>query len=295
MSQKIYRQPNRGAGWIAQLFCVVLLLTTGGSLYAEEPPELWKFGGDAQPIDNVLLLHKSPKMTRRENSVQKVKKKALSKKQVLRTDKQEDSLGLSNPAVPDMPRSTGTSKLKLKKERPQTSGLSVRATGVLQQNRATSDSHHLREGNTTLGDAHLLLMGTGSEIRFRGIGREKSQKARPIPVIELPSEKPKLVVKKISHTVEERAAPAEQESAVPVKQASVVSLEQESAVATDEKRAVSLEVPMVQRDNEIVMKEFLRSASPLTFGKKENARPNVRQTDKARRPKRIQGPFGYSR
>ena len=296
MSQKIFRQPNRLAGRIAQLFCVVLLLTAGSSLYAEEPPELWKFGGDAQPIDKVLQSHKSPKVlqshkspkiTRRENSVQKVKKKELSKKQVLRTDKQEDSSQLSNPAVPDMPRNAGTSKLKLKKERPQTSGLSVRATGVLQQNRATSGTHHLREDNTTLGDAHLLLMGTDSEIRFRGIGREKSQKARPISVLELPSEKPKLVVKKISHTVEERAAPAEQES--------VVSLEQESAVATDEKRTVPLEVPIVQRDNEIVTKEFLRSASPLTFGKKENTMPNVRQTDKVRRPKRIQGPFGYSR
>ena len=271
MSRKNFRQPNRLVGPIAQLFCVVLFFIAGGPLYAEEPPKLWKFGGDAQPIDHVLQSHNGPKITRQEHALQKGKKKELSKKQVLRTNKQGDSLQLPIPPDPHRSRGTGKSKLKLKKERPRTSAPSVRAAGVLQQNRATSRTDRLEEGSTTLGDAHLLLMGTGSEIRFRGIGREKTQQAHPIPVLELPSDKPKLVVKKISHTIEEHAAPVDEEHAVPV------------------------EVPVVELDHEIVAIDFLRSALPLTFGEKDNAMPKAPRINKARRPKKIQGLFGYSR
>ena len=142
---------------------------------------------------------------------------------------------------------------------------------MLQQNRVISRTDQREEGSTTLGDAHLLLMGTGSEIRFRGIGREKTQQAHPIPVLELPSDKPKLVVKKISHTIEERAATVDEEQAAPV------------------------EVPVVELDHEIVAIDFLRSASPLTFGKKDNAMPKAPRINKARRPEKIQGLFGYSR
>ncbi len=287
MSRKISKKRNKLADRIAQLLCVLLLFSAGGSLCAEEPPELWKFGSDAQPIGHVLKSQKRPKITRRENSVQNSKKKELSKKKFHRTAQQEDSLRMPNLAVPDVPRGAGTSKLKLKKERPKTSGLSVRAAEVLPQTGPIFGAHHVQKDNKTLGDAHLLLMGSGSEIRFRGVGKAKPRQAQPIPVLELPSEKPNLIVKKISHTIDEIAIPVEKERAVPVNQ--------ESAVAADTEGAAPIEVPMVERENEIVAIEFLRSVSPLMFGDKDNVESKARRTDKASRPKRIQGPFGYSR
>ena len=149
----------------------------------------------------------------------------------------------------------------------------------------------------------MLLMGTGSEIRFRGIGQKKSPKAQPIPVLELPSEKPNLVVKKISHTIEEHADAVDHEDteavdddhAAPIDQEDSVAADKEYAVATDEEHSVPVDVPSVKHDHQIVTIDFLRSASPLVVDQKDNAMRKARPIHKARRPEKIQGPFGYSR